>query len=106
ALFQKLGMLSALPSEGKVSQRGVTLTRVHYSVWAFAMWVFVSYAFARDQKEAYPWAMEYLKIFVMFFTAVYLTHNTRQLWTLLVLAALALGFIGYEVNFIYLQYRR
>lgn len=106
ALFQKLGMLSALPSEGKVSQRGVTLAPVHYAVLAFVGWVFVSFALARDQKEASPWVIEYVKIFVMFFTAVYLTHTAQQLWTLLVLAALALGFIGYEVNFIYLQYRR
>src|SRR5438270_5176845 len=45
ALFQKMGMLSAVPADVKVNQRGITLAPVHYTMCAFAGWVFVSYAF-------------------------------------------------------------
>lgn len=106
ALFQKLGMLSTAQYESRGNPRGPVLSLVHYTVIAFGVWVFVSYAFARNQDESYLWAVEYLKLFVMFVTSAYLIHTSRQLWFLLVLAALAIGYIGYEVNFIYLQYRK
>ncbi len=106
ALFQKLGMLSSLKYAASVNPRGPILRFVHYTVAAFGLWVFVSYSFARNQEESLPWFIEYLKLFVMFLTSAYLIHTTRQLWTLFVMAALAIGYIGYEVNFLYLQHRR
>jgi probable O-glycosylation ligase (exosortase A-associated) len=38
--------------------------------------------------------------------AAFLITSVRQLWVLLVLSALSLGYIAYEVNFIYLQRRQ
>src|SRR5207248_4350961 len=78
----------------------------HLCMFTFAFWVVLSYVFADDQQVAHPWFVEYTKIFVMYFVSAYLITTVRQLWTLLMLAALALGYIGYEVNFMYLQTRR
>src|SRR5438874_7484760 len=40
AVFQKMGMLSAIPADANANQRGSVLTPVHYTVAAFALWVF------------------------------------------------------------------
>lgn len=82
------------------------LTLAHFLVFAFALWTTVSYTFAHDQEMAQPWFIEYVKIFVMYFVAAYLVTTVRQLWILLLLASLALGYVAYEVNFTYLQTRR
>jgi probable O-glycosylation ligase (exosortase A-associated) len=106
AVGQKLGMLSLIPSDAPVGPRGMRLRPVHWGVCAFAFWTLVSYMCARSEPEAFACLIEYVKIFVMFFVSVYLIHSLHQLWTLLVIAALALAFVGYEVNFTYLQTRR
>ncbi len=78
-------------------------TSAHVLLLAFGAWIGVSYLGARNQELAAPWFWEYAKIFVMFLTATFLIRTTRQVWTLFVIAAAALGYLGYEVNATYLD---
>lgn len=82
------------------------LNLAHFLMFVFAFWVLISYVFADDQQVSQPWFIEYAKIFVMYFASAYLITTVRQLWTLLVLSAMSLAYVAYEVNFMYLQTRR
>jgi hypothetical protein len=82
-----------------------TLTSAHILMLLFGIWIGVSYLGARDQAVAAPWFWEYAKIFVMFLTASFLIRSIGQVWTLLVIAALSLGYLAYEINSTYLEYQ-
>lgn len=73
----------------------------HLLVVVFGAWVSLSYFTAIDTDVAYPWLLEYLKIFVMFAVATATLYSLRQLRLLLMLTALAIGYIAYEINFKY-----
>ena len=61
----------------------------HWPVILFAIWVGVTYWTAEDRSLAYPWFIEYLKIFVMYAAAVVLVRSLKQAWTLLIVATLS-----------------
>jgi probable O-glycosylation ligase (exosortase A-associated) len=99
----RLGMLAVADSSGfaRKPQAG-RFTLAHRAVMLFGLWVGVTYFMARDQEVAYPWMIEYLKIFAMYAASTLLIRTTNEVWKLYVVSALALGYIGYEVNFAYL----
>ena len=68
----------------------------------FGSWIAVTFVLASDREVAYPWFIEYLKIFVMFTVSALLIQTVRQVWILMILTALALGYIAYEINYLYL----
>jgi probable O-glycosylation ligase (exosortase A-associated) len=68
----------------------------------FGLWIVVTYVTAQNRVVAYPWLIEYLKIFVMFAVAAFLIRTTGQVWALFLLTALVLAYISYEVNYLYL----
>ncbi len=78
------------------------LSFAHICVLLFGVWITVTYFTARSREAALPWFLEYLKIFVIFAVSSYLIRTVRQVWILFVMTALALGYIAYEVNFLYL----
>jgi len=86
----------------KPSSRGIRFTQAHWSVLVFGVWIAITFLLAHDREVAYPWFFEYLKIFVMFAVSAVLIHTVRQVWVLMVLTALALGYISYEVNYHYI----
>jgi probable O-glycosylation ligase (exosortase A-associated) len=86
-------------SEGHSAPR---LSLAHYAVLLFGLWICVTYVTAQNQDAAHFWLIEYIKIFVMFAVAALLTRTVRQVWTLFLLTALALAYISYEVNYLYL----
>jgi probable O-glycosylation ligase (exosortase A-associated) len=98
ALGAILGVLKLNREEGRPEPRW---TFAHGSVIAFGVWVSITYFTAQNKEVAYPWLIEYIKIMVMFAVATLLTRTVSQLWVLTVLTALALAYIGYEVNFLY-----
>jgi probable O-glycosylation ligase (exosortase A-associated) len=81
------------------------LTLAHISVLLFGVWVGVSYLGARNQAVAEIWIWEYVKIFIMFLTAAFLIRSIGQVWTLFIIAALSLGYLAYEINVTYFEYR-
>jgi probable O-glycosylation ligase (exosortase A-associated) len=79
----------------------VRFTPAHWLVLLFGAWITLTFVTAHDHELAYLWFIEYLKIFVMFGVSALLIHTVRQTWILLVMTALALGYIAYEVNYKY-----
>jgi probable O-glycosylation ligase (exosortase A-associated) len=77
-------------------------TAAHRAVLAFGGWVAITAFTAQRQDVAFPWLIEYVKIMVMFAVATVLTRTVRQLWAMLLVTALALAYIAYEVNYLYL----
>lgn len=105
AIGKLLGFLSYAPG-GLERRREITLfTKSHFTLLLFGIWVFLSYLGARDQLYAEVWLVEYGKIFLMFLVSAYLLRNVRELWFLMMIAGVSLGYIAYEVNAQYLKYR-
>ena len=57
-------------------------------------------------EVAYPYFVEYLKLFLMFWVAGRVIQTPRQVWLLYLLTAGTLGYIAYEINWIYFFHNR
>src|SRR4249920_3296423 len=84
------------------SLRGKTFTSTHAAFLGFALWITLSTIFAIDTEIASFWYWEYCKIFIMFFCATFVVRELRQVRILYLIALSALGYIAYEINFLYL----
>jgi probable O-glycosylation ligase (exosortase A-associated) len=73
----------------------------HTLMLLFAGWVTLAYITAQSRDAAWPWMVEYWKIFLMFFVSATLIKTLQQVWILMIVLASALGYIAYEVNFMY-----
>ena len=73
----------------------------HLLVLLFAVWISVTYVTAISPATAFPWWVDYLKIFVMFMVATLAIRSVNELRVLMIMTALALGYIAYEINFMY-----
>ena len=69
----------------------------------FAFWIILTYFTARNQNQAYDYFIEYIKIFAMMAVSMILLCTFDQLYCLLLIAAITLGYIAYEVNYLYLS---
>ncbi|MEO7275688.1 MAG: O-antigen ligase family protein [Vicinamibacterales bacterium] len=74
----------------------------HKAMLLFASWVVLTYFTAQNRDASWPWLQVYLKLFLMFFVSAFLIRTLRHVWILLIVSASALGYIAYEVNFMYL----
>ena len=84
--------------------KGLDLPRFHIGhacFGFFALWITLSYVNARNQLVAEPVYADYRKIFLMFFITSMVMITVRQAWVLYLSCAVALGYIGYEINEIY-----
>src|SRR5262249_27715091 len=99
----KLGIL-ANPEPAPPGLR--TYGRPHWALFAFFGWVSVSYLAAPVRQDGWFWYQELLKIVVMYAASALLIRSVRQTWILVLIAALSLAFIAYEVNILYLQTRQ
>jgi len=75
----------------------------HWAMLLFAGWVVLTYFTAQNRDAGWPWFNVYIKLFLMFFVSALLIRTLQQVWILMVVSALALGYIAYEVNFLYLR---
>jgi probable O-glycosylation ligase (exosortase A-associated) len=80
-------------------------------VWftVFFCWIGVSFAMAQHHDIAFlegrtlaDVMQDYAKYFVMFWVAALVARTTRQVWALYLLTAFPIGYIAYEVNFLYI----
>lgn len=76
----------------------------HFWMMAFGAWLVITFFTAQNRDASYMWFIEYCKIFTMFVISSFLICTMRQVWILLVITALTLGYIAYEINFLYLAY--
>jgi probable O-glycosylation ligase (exosortase A-associated) len=74
----------------------------HTTVLLFAGWVVLSYANAFNRDYGYLVFVDYLKIFTMFVVSSFVIRTVDHLWIIMLLTALSLGYIAYEVNYLYL----
>ena len=85
--------------------RGVRLPSFHagHAVFGFfGLWITLSYFNSRSKAAAEVCFSDYQKIFLMFFITSIVMITIRQAWLLYLATALALGYIGYEINEIYI----
>jgi probable O-glycosylation ligase (exosortase A-associated) len=96
----KFGVIAPRDEDlGPPAQASFTFS--HYAMLAFAGWICVTYFTAYSQEVAYPYFVEYLKIFIMYFVAALVVRKVSQAWTLYLMVAATLGYIAYETNYIY-----
>jgi probable O-glycosylation ligase (exosortase A-associated) len=57
--------------------------------------------FALVPAVGQQWFIEYLKLFLMFAIAALTVSTVRQVWVLYMIATCCLGYIAYELNFLY-----
>jgi hypothetical protein len=105
-----LQMLGALPRPAE--PEGPSARRFYSPhIWfaLFFLWLGISYVMATQQdmvlangKTLADVMEEYVKYFVMFWVTALVARSVRQVWALFILTGLAIGYVAYEVNFLYL----
>jgi probable O-glycosylation ligase (exosortase A-associated) len=73
----------------------------HKAFFLFVAWICMTYTTSLNQDVAWPWFLEYLKIFLMFAVATVVVRELRQVWWLYLLSTVALIYIAYELNYVY-----
>jgi probable O-glycosylation ligase (exosortase A-associated) len=96
-----LGMISIVPPGIEQTRR--RFGRSQIIIAFFASWIFITFMTARNQDVAFLTFNEYIKIFAMLAVSIVLLHTVDQLYCLVIIAALALGYIGVEVNDLYFR---
>lgn len=73
-------------------------------VWVavFAFWLGLSVMDAYYPVYAMSWGIEYVKIFAILFIAMAVMHHWWQIEALCIMILLTLGYVAWEVNFLYL----
>lgn len=77
--------------------------RSHYLFLAFTAWITLTYFTAQNQTAAWPYLIEYAKIFVMFICATLVLRTAGDLWLIYYVVLGSAVYIAYEVNFYYLS---
>jgi probable O-glycosylation ligase (exosortase A-associated) len=98
----RLGLIRTLQTPGEEQGARPALSGAHYLVIGFGAWVCLTYFTARNLEQSYRFLIEFLKIFVMFAASAVVIRTVRQVWFLFVLTTVALAYIAYEINYIYL----
>lgn len=80
-------------------------TRSHYLFLGFTAWISLTYVTAVLPDVAWPFFIEYVKIFVMFLCATLVLRTVRDLWIIYFVVLGSVAYIAYELNFFYLVYR-
>ena len=78
-------------------------TRSHYLFMAFTAWISLTYLTAVNTERAWPFFVEYVKIFVMFICATFVLRTVRDLWLIYFVVLGAAVYVGYEINMLYLS---
>jgi probable O-glycosylation ligase (exosortase A-associated) len=76
-------------------------SRNHAAFLAFALWVCLTYFTALSQSAAWPWLLEYLTIFIMFFVSITVIRSVEQAWILYLTTTIPLLYIAYHINSLY-----
>ncbi len=88
-----------LPRSGRLTPAGKALL-------LFGISVTFSYFFAIDRNVAFPFYVEYFKIFVMFFVSSLVLNKFSEIKVLYLIAVASLAYIAYEMNALYFLFGR
>ena len=78
-------------------------TRSHYLFMAFTAWISLTFPTAVSTDRAWPFFVEYVKIFTMFICATFILRTIRDLWTVYFVVLGGAVYVGYEINTYYLN---
>jgi probable O-glycosylation ligase (exosortase A-associated) len=98
----RLGLLFPLAALKRPWYGNPGYTRTHYLFLAFVFWISLTYYTAISQERAWPWFLEYTKIFVMFICATLVLRTIHDLWIIYYVVLGAAFYAAYEINFFYL----
>jgi probable O-glycosylation ligase (exosortase A-associated) len=73
-------------------------TRSHYLFLGFTAWICLTYVTAVDTAHAWPYLIEYTKIFAMFICATFVLRTVRDLWLIYFAILAAAIYTGVECN--------
>ncbi len=79
---------------------GWHLSATHKTVLLFGTWITITFVTARNREVAYPFFIEYLKLFLMFWLGGACIRTVQQVWVIYLITAGTLGYIAYEVNYL------
>jgi probable O-glycosylation ligase (exosortase A-associated) len=74
----------------------------HKAFLVFGAWICVTYITSQVQDVAWPFFIDYLKIFLMFIVATLVVRSVRQVWWIYILSTASLIYIAYEMNYVYI----
>ena len=89
------------PDQRSEKHAPVLLSGASPHVLLFGFWVSLTFFTANNREVAFPYLVEYLKIFIMFYVGALAIRTPGQVWSLFLMTSLTLGYIAYEVNSIY-----
>jgi probable O-glycosylation ligase (exosortase A-associated) len=98
-----LGMLGIIVVDSRPTnlQRPHRFHWAHYALFGFAVWILITYVTAKNPEVSERYVVDYVKVFLMYGVSAYLIRSVWHVWSLYVMAALALAYIAYEVNYQY-----
>jgi probable O-glycosylation ligase (exosortase A-associated) len=102
SMLGSIGLALGMLPFGRDAGTFVGFKRAHKVMFLFACWICLTYVTAYNRDASWFYIVEYSKLFVMYFVATIVVRNLRQIWILYLLTALSLGYIAYEINFLYL----
>ncbi len=77
-------------------------TRTHYLFLGFVFWISLTYLTAHSQERAWPFFLEYVKIFVMFICATLILRTVQDLRVIYFVVLGCATYAAYEINMFYL----
>ncbi len=80
-------------------------SRSHYLFLMFTAWISLTYVTAVRPDVAWPYFLEYVKIFVMFICATLVLRTVRDLWIIYYVMLACAVYIAYELNYYYVAYK-
>jgi len=110
SLYVALGTIAALaltgprpprPTAGHFPPSRVSLNRGHALFLAFGVWMVVCYLVGGKSQYGLDYMDLYGKIFLMYWVGWLVVRTAGQMWALVLIYALSLGYICYEVNVLY-----
>jgi probable O-glycosylation ligase (exosortase A-associated) len=102
AVASVLGVRLGVPAKDEAGTPAPRFSTAHRAVLVFGGWVAITALTAQYPSVSFPYLIEYVKVMVMFSVATSLIRTVRQVWALLLATALALAYISYEINYLYL----
>jgi probable O-glycosylation ligase (exosortase A-associated) len=96
-------LLATFLASAQRTTPGAGFSFAHKAFLAFGAWICITYVTSENKDVAWFWLQEYLKIFIMFATATVAVRTLQQVWWIYLAATVALIYIAYEMNFLYLM---
>jgi probable O-glycosylation ligase (exosortase A-associated) len=99
-----LGVRSVRTAPNRIDMRNSSSpqwTNAHLLMLLFGAWICVSYLAGIHSEMGNLFMVDYAKTFTMFVVAALVMRSVRQVWVVVVLAAASLGYIAYEINYLY-----